>query len=89
MKLLNYSGDKVGILCVYRNFYVEENELELLWHFYVTGEPDSGDAFGEMMEYELKRKGMEFSGSIDELWALAFPQYEFELEPNGFTRLTR
>lgn len=88
-KLANYSGKRVGVLCVYANFYVEDYELESLWHFYVTGTPQSGDAFGAMMKHELDKKCMLFSGSIDELWALSFPQYGFELEDDGFMRLTR
>ena len=88
-KFLNYSVDHVSVLCVYKNFYAEEHELEFLWHFYVAGVPHSGDAFGAMMEYELRKKGFQFSRSIDQLWALSFPQYGFDLDVDGFLRLTR
>ena len=88
-RLANYPGKFTGVLCVYKNFYVEEDELESLWHFYVTGTPHAGDAFGAMMEHELEKKGMRFSGSINELWALPFPQYGFELDDDGFMRFTR
>ena len=88
-KLANYSGNRNGVLCVYKNFYVEEDELESLWHFYVTGKPHPGDAFGGMMEHELQKKGLEFKGYIDELWALEFPQYGFEIEEGGFMRFAR
>lgn len=86
-KLSNYSEKHIGVLCVYKNFYIEEDELEALWHFYVTGTPHPGDAFGDMMQHELQRKGIEFSGTIDELWALTFPQYGFDLQQDGFLRL--
>lgn len=88
-KLANYPGHFTGVLCVYKNFYVEEDELESLWHFYVTGAPHPGDAFGAMMQHELNQKGMRFNGAIDELWALSFPQYGFELEDDGLMRFTR
>lgn len=86
-KLSNYSDKHIGVLCVYKNFYIEEDELEALWHFYVTGTPHPGDAFGDMMQHELQRKGIEFGGSIDKLWALSFPQYGFDLLEDGFSRL--
>lgn len=88
-KLANYSGKRIGVLCAYKNFYVEEDELESLWHFYVTGVPHPGDTFGGMMQHEPQKKGIQFRGTIDELWALSFPQYGFELEADGFVRLMR
>jgi len=88
-KSLNYSGSQGAILCVYKNFYIEEDELEALWQFYLTGVPRADDAFGGMMQYEMNRKGLHFSNSITELWALSFPQYGFELHAEGSLRFRR
>lgn len=85
----NYSGEYISVLCVYGNFYIEGDEVRYLWHYYITGEPFEGDAFGEMMKHEVKKKSIKFDGTIDELWVLSFPQYGFELEENGFLRLSR
>ena len=86
-KLRNYSTSAITVLCVYKNFYIEEHDLEFLWHFYKKGQPHPGDALGGMMKYEAARKGMRFDGLIKELWALTFPQYGFELdEDKGFLR---
>ena len=62
---------------------------EYLWHFYTSGEFHPGDALGGMMQYEADRKGIQFVGLIEELWAFKFPQYGFVLEEDGFTRLRK
>jgi len=80
-KLNNYNDKNLGVLCVYHNFYIEEHDLEFLWHYYVNKAPHQGDALGGMMKYEAEKKGMKFLGTIDELWGLKFyPQYSFTLE---------
>ena len=79
-KLENYSAEIKNALCIYKNFHVEEDELQYLWFFYKNGVPHEADAFGGMMQYEVERKKIFFSKAIDELWAIGFPQFGFEKE---------
>jgi len=78
-KLTNYPKFNRSILCIYKNFYIEDFELEHIWHFYKKGVPAPNDTFSKMMLFEVSRKGFAFQGSINGLLAIPFEQYGFGL----------
>lgn len=81
-KLSNYSGLQNTTICLYKNFYIEDLELEHIWHYYKVGKPHPADTFSEMMEYEISRKGFVFHNSIRRLLALPFEQFGFGFKSN-------
>jgi hypothetical protein len=74
-KLANYSGTHITVLAVPDGFYLNSEDIRAFVYIYRYNRPRPDDALGPMTMHNLCEA---FAGSINEFWAMPFPQESFE-----------
>ena len=78
-KLENYDNPFTSVLAVPDGFHLNIEDLRDFVFIYRHGKPRADDPLGPMTMHNLRQP---FKGTIDQFWALPFPQESFSLKPN-------